>query len=83
MMVARVWKKHGIQPHRTARCMASNDPVSSVCTSGPHLPTFDHRFPLPRYRDPDLGSRCLASRVTGVGQAEVVARLRRTSAPGR
>ena len=26
MMVARVWKKHGIQPHRTERYMASNDP---------------------------------------------------------
>ena len=26
MMVARVWKKHGIQPHRIERYMASNDP---------------------------------------------------------
>jgi transposase len=26
MTVARVWKKHGIQPHRMARYMASNDP---------------------------------------------------------
>lgn len=26
MMVARTWKKHGIQPHRMARYMASNDP---------------------------------------------------------
>ncbi len=26
MMVARVWKKHGIQPHRMERYMASNDP---------------------------------------------------------
>jgi len=26
MMVARVWKKHGIQPHRMDRYMASNDP---------------------------------------------------------
>lgn len=26
MMVARVWKKHGIQPHRLERYMASNDP---------------------------------------------------------
>lgn len=26
MMVARTWKKHGIQPHRIERYMASNDP---------------------------------------------------------
>ena len=26
MMVARTWKKHGIQPHRMSRYMASNDP---------------------------------------------------------
>lgn len=26
MMVARTWKKHGLQPHRMARYMASNDP---------------------------------------------------------
>ncbi len=26
MMVARVWRKHGIQPHRFERYMASNDP---------------------------------------------------------
>jgi len=26
MMIARVWKKHGIQPHRMERYMASNDP---------------------------------------------------------
>ena len=26
MMVARVWKRHGVQPHRMARYMASNDP---------------------------------------------------------
>jgi transposase len=26
MMVARVWKKHGIQPHRMERYMVSNDP---------------------------------------------------------
>lgn len=26
MMVARVWKKHGIQPHRIERYMLSNDP---------------------------------------------------------
>ena len=26
MMVARVWKKHGLQPHRMERYMASNDP---------------------------------------------------------
>ena len=26
MMVARVWQKHGIQPHRMARYMASDDP---------------------------------------------------------
>jgi transposase len=26
MMVARVWNKHGIQPHRMERYMASNDP---------------------------------------------------------
>jgi len=26
MMVQRVWKKHGIQPHRIERYMASNDP---------------------------------------------------------
>lgn len=26
MMIARVWKKHGIQPHRMSRYMASNDP---------------------------------------------------------
>lgn len=26
MMVARVWRKHGLQPHRFARYMASNDP---------------------------------------------------------
>ena len=26
MMVARVWKKNGIQPHRMERYMASNDP---------------------------------------------------------
>jgi transposase len=26
MMVARVWQKHGIQPHRMERYMASNDP---------------------------------------------------------
>jgi len=26
MMVARVWKKHGLQPHRLARYMASDDP---------------------------------------------------------
>ena len=26
MMIARVWKKHGIQPHRIERYMASNDP---------------------------------------------------------
>lgn len=26
MMVARTWKKHGIQPHRLERYMASNDP---------------------------------------------------------
>jgi transposase len=26
MMVARVWKKHGIQPHRLERYMASDDP---------------------------------------------------------
>jgi transposase len=26
MMVARTWKKHGIQPHRMERYMASNDP---------------------------------------------------------
>jgi transposase len=25
-MIARVWKKHGIQPHRLERYMASNDP---------------------------------------------------------
>lgn len=27
MMVARTWKKHGIQPHRMERYMASNDPA--------------------------------------------------------
>jgi transposase len=27
MMVARTWKKHGIQPHRIERYMASNDPA--------------------------------------------------------
>jgi transposase len=27
MMVARVWQKHGLQPHRMARYMASNDPA--------------------------------------------------------
>jgi transposase len=27
MMVARTWKKHGIQPHRLERYMASNDPA--------------------------------------------------------
>ena len=27
MMVGRVWKKHGIQPHRMERYMASNDPA--------------------------------------------------------
>jgi transposase len=26
MMVARVWRKHGLQPHRVERYMASNDP---------------------------------------------------------
>ena len=26
MMVARTWKKHGVQPHRMERYMASNDP---------------------------------------------------------
>ena len=26
MMVARVWAKHGIKPHRLERYMASNDP---------------------------------------------------------
>src|SRR5258707_3345402 len=26
MMVARVWRKHGLQPHRIERYMASNDP---------------------------------------------------------
>ena len=26
MMVARTWKKHGLQPHRMSRYMASNDP---------------------------------------------------------
>lgn len=26
MLVARVWQKHGLQPHRMARYMASNDP---------------------------------------------------------
>jgi len=26
MMVARVWHKHGLQPHRIERYMASNDP---------------------------------------------------------
>jgi transposase len=26
MMVARVWRKHGLQPHRLERYMASNDP---------------------------------------------------------
>src|SRR6266852_2684324 len=26
MMVARVWRRHGIQPHRMERYMASNDP---------------------------------------------------------
>src|SRR5712671_866414 len=26
MMVARVWRKHGLQPHRMERYMASNDP---------------------------------------------------------
>jgi transposase len=26
MMVARVWRKHGLEPHRTERYMASNDP---------------------------------------------------------
>src|SRR6267378_2155063 len=26
MMVARVWRKHGLKPHRIARYMASNDP---------------------------------------------------------
>ncbi len=26
MMVARVWQKHGIQPHRLERYMASDDP---------------------------------------------------------
>src|SRR5213075_2449348 len=26
MMVARVWRKHGLQPHRMKRYMASNDP---------------------------------------------------------
>ena len=26
MMIARVWKKHGLQPHRMERYMASNDP---------------------------------------------------------
>ena len=26
MMVARTWRKHGIQPHRLERYMASNDP---------------------------------------------------------
>jgi transposase len=27
MMVARTWKKHGLQPHRMERYMASNDPA--------------------------------------------------------
>jgi hypothetical protein len=26
MMVARVWRKHGLKPHRIERYMASNDP---------------------------------------------------------
>ena len=26
IMVARVWRKHGLKPHRIERCMASNDP---------------------------------------------------------
>ena len=26
MMVARVWRKHGLKPHRFERCMASHDP---------------------------------------------------------
>jgi hypothetical protein len=26
MMVARVWCKHGLKPHRIERYMASNDP---------------------------------------------------------
>jgi hypothetical protein len=26
MMVARVWRKHALQPHRLEGCMASNDP---------------------------------------------------------
>jgi transposase len=39
MMVARVWRKHGLKPHRLERYMASNDPdfekkvaTSSGCT---------------------------------------------------
>ena len=27
MMVARIWAKHGLKPHRLERYMASNDPV--------------------------------------------------------
>jgi hypothetical protein len=26
MMVARIWAKHGLKPHRLERYMASNDP---------------------------------------------------------
>lgn len=26
MMVARIWAKHGLEPHRIERYMASNDP---------------------------------------------------------
>jgi hypothetical protein len=26
MMMARVWRKHGLKPHRIERYMASNDP---------------------------------------------------------
>ena len=37
MTIARVWRKHGLRPHRLDRYMASNDPdfekkASSACT---------------------------------------------------
>ena len=35
MMVARVWRKHGLKPHRIERYMASNDPDLLGSTSGP------------------------------------------------
>jgi len=40
MMVARVWRKHGLKPHRIERYMASNDPdfeAKAGDVMGPYL----------------------------------------------